>query len=316
MITDAERSLLVSSIGWVDGDSLWTFHPGLDREDRVSLGSGARYLSLHSSGTGHFAVAHHFDGARFEVTVHSFERPAEVLARAVVEEKGTDISGDPRLWKSVPRLYTEYLKFHPWREFVLLKLSIPRMRIDIHRLDWYDDSYDKMYQAIVGVTELPGRDLALVSVQRCSDLVIHDLGTGRKTGVVRLAGRGGNPTVRLRKNADEIWAIDYDTVVVLDPATLRTVRSRRLQKSFTGTMQFLGEFHFEPEERSCTVARPFSGDVVGIDPRNLEIKRRAKLGRQPLEAAALPDGRVVARDWKTGETLRGASKKLFFGWLA
>lgn len=316
MISDGNKSVLVSSIGWVDRDSLWIFDPGKDRESRISLGGGARYLSLHSSGTGRFAVVHHFDGARFEATVHSFEEPAIALARAVVDEKHSEMSGEPRIWKDVPRLYAEYLGFPPWKDYVLLDLSAARMQIDIRKLAWFDESYDKSYQGIVTASELPGGKCALVSVQRSSEVVIHDLETGMKKGGIHLAGRGGNPTFRFRRTAAEIWATDYDTIVVVDPGSLRTMRSARLQKSCTGTMQFLGDLDFDPDEELCAVARPFCGDVVGIDPSNLGKRSIARLGRQPLEVAALPENRIVARDWKTGETLRGVLKKRLFGLFA
>jgi hypothetical protein len=63
------------------------------------------------------------------------------------------------------------------------------------------------------------------------------------------------------------------------------------------------------------VARPFSADVVGVDVATLKITQSAKLGRQPLELVALPDGEVIARDWKTGDLLRGRLKRRSFGWF-
>lgn len=53
------------------------------------------------------------------------------------------------------------------------------------------------------------------------------------------------------------------------------------------------------------MARPFSGDVVSLDTANLEVIERAVLGRQPLMAVGLSDGRVIARDWKTGDWISG-----------
>jgi len=61
------------------------------------------------------------------------------------------------------------------------------------------------------------------------------------------------------------------------------------------------------------VARPYSGDVVAVDER-LKIRKSAKLGHQPQEAIELPSGDVIARDWKTGDLLRGRMEKI--GWLA
>jgi len=83
-----------------------------------------------------------------------------------------------------------------------------------------------------------------------------------------------------------------------------------------GTQQFIGDYSFAPDEETCVVARPFGGDAVGIDAATLKIKRSVKLGRQPLELVALPRGEIVARDWKTGDPLRGRLKRRWFaGWI-
>jgi hypothetical protein len=70
---------------------------------------------------------------------------------------------------------------------------------------------------------------------------------------------------------------------------------------------------FVADEARCVVARPYSGDVIEIASSTLTTKRRAKLGRQPLEAVALPGGKVVARDWKTGDVLHGTLARRWFG---
>jgi hypothetical protein len=49
--------------------------------------------------------------------------------------------------------------------------------------------------------------------------------------------------------------------------------------------------------------------VVGLDPPTLEVRWTAKVKRQPLELAVLHDHEVIARDWKTGETLHGRLKR-------
>ena len=78
----------------------------------------------------------------------------------------------------------EYLRFEPWRDFVLLRVSPHRGRIQVQRLEWYDDTYDKGYQGVIGVLELPGEEFAVVSVQRSSQLIFHDLNTGLKRGTL------------------------------------------------------------------------------------------------------------------------------------
>lgn len=94
-------------------------------------------------------------------------------------------------------------------------------------------------------------------------------------------------------------------MVVLERDGWRIARHARLQKAPVGTAQFIGDYSFAPDEQICAVARPFSGDVVGIDVETLKITHSARLGRQPLEVVAIGRGEVVARDWKTGDLLRG-----------
>lgn len=86
-------------------------------------------------------------------------------------------------------------------------------------------------------------------------------------------------------------------------------RSSRLQAAVAGTQKFIGDFSFVPGQGLCAVARPSSGDIVGVDVRTLEIVGSAKVGGQPLEVVALPSGEMVARDWKTGALLRGALER-------
>lgn len=305
MISNPEGTTLLSSVGWVDHDALWRFDVADGTTATIPLNTGARYSSLHSNGSSRFAMAHHFDGHRFEVSVRSFSAPNIVLARAVVEDGESRVVGDCSSWIDVPHLYIEYLAFAPWKDFVLLKMLPATSSIEIQRLEWYDDSYDKGYQGVVDVLELPGYDCALVSVQRSSHLILHDLGTGMQRHSIDLGGRSGNPRLELRASGKEIWASDYDTLVVVQTENWQVNRSSRLQGAGAGTQQFIGDFSFVPDQKLCAVARPFSGDIVGIDLSSLKIERTAKIGRQPLEVAALPRGEVVARDWKTGDLLRG-----------
>jgi hypothetical protein len=312
MITNPTRNIAVSTLGWIDHDALWIFDAAASKENSVSLHSGAKYLSLHYSGTDYFAVAHHFDGVSVEITVHSFSNPAEVLSRAAIWGQKSELSGDTSLWRAVPSLYVEYLSFEPWKDFVLLKICPVTERIEIQRLDWYDDTYDKGYQGVIGVLALPDADSALVSLQRCSDVVLHELSTGKKKGSISLAKRGGNPLLQVRNRGNEIWASDYDSLVVLDGKDLHVLRSIRLQNAPNGTQQFIGDYAFSSDGEVCVVARPFEGDFVGINPLTLRTISTVKTGKQPIEVVALPQGKVIGRDWKTGALLQGELRRRWF----
>ena len=305
MIANPEKTTFLSSVGWVDHDALWLFHVPAARAEYLSLGSGASWLSLHSSGSDRFSVGHHFDGTRFELTVRSFSDPGRVQAQAIIKNDENRLGGDSSAWEGVPLLYVEYLSFEPWKDFVLLRVFPQRSLIRVQRLEWYDDTYDKGYQGVTGVLELPGEEVAVVSVQRSSKLIFHDLDTGLKKGALDLGGYSGGPDLQFRNEGKEIWAKNYDTIVVIQRSDRRVLGSAQLQGTNTKVRGFIGDFSFAPDEEICAVARPFSGDVVGIDTSTLKIKSTAKLGRQPLEVAALAQGEVVARDWKTGDFLQG-----------
>jgi hypothetical protein len=310
VIANRERTILLSSMAWVDGATLWAFDVSAGKVETIPLGVGGQWLSLHASDSERFAVTHHGVGGGVEVTVRTFAAPGVAVARAIVADGETRLVGDPAAWADVPRVYTCHLAFAPWNDDVLIRVSPSTERVEIQRLEWYDGSYDKMYQGIVGVLALPGTHLALVSVQRSDRLVLHDIETGKRQGFVGLAGRGGNPDLALRNGSNELWASDYDTLVVVHTGDWRVLRSRRMQPASGGTHQFIGRYSFAPDDGACVVARPFNGDVVAVDPATLKIKGSAGLGRQPLEVAALPRGEIVARDWKTGALLRGRLQPL------
>ena len=61
MIVNPERSLVVSSLGWVEGDALWVLDTSRGTPTVVPLETGGRYASLHGSDLERFVVAHHFD---------------------------------------------------------------------------------------------------------------------------------------------------------------------------------------------------------------------------------------------------------------
>src|SRR5262249_30918002 len=125
-------------------------------------------------------------------------------------------------------------------------------------LEWYDNSYDKGYQGVFDVLGLPGESAALVSVQRSSRVILHDLDTGKRINSIDLGGRGGNPKLELRESGKEVWAADYDTLVVVGTEDWKIQRKSRLQGAAAGTQQFIGDFSFSPDQKLCLVARPFS----------------------------------------------------------
>jgi hypothetical protein len=298
MIASPERTTVLSSLGWVEGDAIWCFDAGSGRVRTIPQNTGARHTSLHTSNSERFVAVHHFDGSRFLASVSLFSAPEITVSAASYENGRTHLSGNPAAWQGLPQLYVAHLA-GGWNDYVLIRIESGH--IHIQRLEWYDSSYDKGYQAVFDVIALPDPRYALMSVSRSSELIVHDLETGRAHQKITLGAQHGNP--RLAVRGDELWATDYDTLVVVDTQSWRVLRKKRLQGAAAAAGQFIGDFSFSPDG-TCCVARPYSGDVVALDDR-LKIVRSVKLGRQPQEAIELPNGDVIARDWKTGDLLRG-----------
>ena len=309
MIVNPDRTTVLSSIGGIDGDAIWVFDVASGKARAIPQNTGAKYTSLHASDSERYIAVHHFDGARFLATVSLFSAPEITVSTASYENGRTSLIGNETAWDGLPRLFVAHLA-QRWNDYVLVKIESGH--VHIQRLEWYDTSYDKGYQGVIDVIALPDPRYALVSVQRSSELVIHDLETGQATQKISLGSQLGNPKLTLRQSGKEVWASDYDTLAIFDTGSWRVRRKKRLQSAVAGTGQFIGDYSFSADG-SCCVARPYSGDVVAVDER-LRIRKSAKLGRQPHDAIELPNGDVIARDWKTGDLLRGRMEEI--GWLA
>ena len=309
MIVDAAETILVSHLGWVDHSSVWLCETATG-EVRSARLSDAQYLSLHAGRDDWFAAVHHFGGRRLEFSAHRTTAPEQAIARISIEDGAVALEGDSSVWEHLPRHYTAYCALPEGKNDYLFVLSGTAPTVEWQSFEWYNNDYDRDYQGILGVTEIPGQERVIVSIQRDSTPVLHDPNERRAVGKIRLAGRGGNPTLRFRQTAPELWADDYDTLVRINPKNWSVRNSRRPQTTLLpGTAQFMGAFTFNQDESLCAVARPFSGDVLALNTRSFRVTHRAAIGRQPLDVALLSDGQVFARDWKTGDLLRGELKR-------
>lgn len=304
MIIDPQERTIISSLGWADRNCLWCLDIASERPRTVEIGN-AKYLSLRAGSKGYFAVVHHFDAGRLEITAHTFADPGAILSRCSIDGEVRRIEGDLAIWNDLPRYYVAYLVQPAWSDFALIEVDAAT-GLSLQTFEWYDQRYDKGYQGITGVIEIPGSNAVIVSVQRDSRPVLFDPVTRRKIGEIALTGKHGNPTLHFRRTAHELWADDYDTVLKLEPESWRILNQQGLQgPGAGGTAQFIGQYAFDVNERICAVARPFSGDVVGLDPEELRVYCRAEVGAQPLVTSVLRDNRIFARDWKTGALLKG-----------
>ena len=146
-------------------------------------------------------------------------------------------------------------------------------------------------------------------IQRDSHPVVYDPREKRVLKEITLANNSGNPALGLCPRRREVCADDYDTLLKLDLDSLEVKASRRIQSAPDGTAQFIGRWSFNEDESLCLVPRPFSGDVLAISAETMKTQSVAKLGGQPLEAAFLDNGRLIARDWKTVRLLKASLQR-------
>ncbi|HUQ88110.1 MAG TPA: hypothetical protein VM096_11160 [Vicinamibacterales bacterium] len=226
MIANRDRTTVLSSLVGVDGDAIWVFDVESGQARTIPQNTGARHTTLHASDSERFIAVHHFDGARFMASVNLFSAPEVTVSTASYENGRTSLHGNSSAWQGLPQLFVTYLA-HTWNDHVLVK--IVSGHIHIQRLEWYDSSYDKGRQGVCDVIALPDPRYALISVQRSSELVVHDLETGKATRRVSLRCQLESPKLALRESGTEVWASDDDNVVVLDTDSWRVKRKRRLR---------------------------------------------------------------------------------------
>jgi len=305
VILNSDGTKAVSTLGWVDRGSLWV-NSVEDRSPQKVVLSDAKYLSVLGGQKDFFAVLHHWDGKRLEITAHAHSNPQEIISRLSLREAISGFpsrieilrEGDLRVWDGLPAAFTGYA-FGDYR----LILTRHPGEGDVQTLSWFDDDYDKGYQGIVGALEVPDSSFLIISVQRDSHPVLYDPESRKAIRKLSLADRGGNPAFQFRATGHEFWTADYDAIVKLDGKTLEVIGIRTVQAAHQGTRQFIGNFCFNLCQDLCFIARPFSEDAVILDPNSMAEISRIKLGRQPLDIAILANGKLVARDWKTGDFL-------------
>jgi hypothetical protein len=257
-------------------------------------------------------------GRSIQRTLRLYEHVTEVLATFVFENDKGHFEGDRSLWSNFTGVYS-----YAERELLIVDGEYQTARRQA--VPWFDETYDRDYQMISGATRISGTDYVIVSIARDSHPVIHDLATGKAIRKLSLANRSGNPIFRYWRNAPEVWANDYDTLVRLDSTDFRVLESLQLQPEMRdyvypgtdppahivgGFRGSIGEWTFSADDTLCAVARPYSYDVVLLDTATFKVTHRAAIPRRPAgqdpyewprlgrgadEVALLSDGRAFVR---------------------
>jgi len=296
LIFDASAQLVVGNMGWVDKGALWTFNVRSQQETRIPV-EGAKFLSLRPGANGFFRLVH--QSSDQAVSIRHTREPHIELASVRLKQGRATFLGDIDLWRHVDLAAIITTDFG---EKVIL-IDTARLQVTDLDLTWFtSEHYDLGYQGLVDSIALRSSDKIIISVQRSSTLVVIDQSRNERVGSIALANRGGNPQLQLRGDT-ELFASDYDTLCRINAQSLVVLNSVRLQHAAANTQLFIGGYQVTPGK--LVVARPFSGDVLLLDPDDFRAVGQAQVGGQPLAVCMLSDQRVITRDWKTGRVAIG-----------
>ena len=318
VLVDAAERYCIYSLGLSDQGAIVRIDIGSGKQRRFAFGR-ANHLSVHQGDGEVFSVVHHHRGGEtLIVDIRSFEHPERPLAELHLdgseEVDHSAFRGDPQMWARVPEGYVAY--YAPRQQvadYRFISIDLHGRKASAQRLSWFDDSFDRDYQPPSSATRVPrgfegvkeAPDLVAIAVQRVSHLYLYSPAAGRLVRKVELAGRHGDGSAPLFVTTRrEAWVTDYDTLCRLD-SDWRVVDAQRLEQDRHGGRMFIGWISLSPDSATCLVPRPGSGDVLGISTTTGKVVGKAALGREPLDAILLSTGVVFARDWKTGDVLRG-----------
>lgn len=309
LIFDADAQLVVGG-DWIDKGALWTFNVR-NHEEAIIPVEGAKFLSLRSGAKGYFRLVHHQSPDQ-AVSIRHIQEPGVELASVRLMQGRTTFLGDTELWRHVDPAFiirTDSAYTDSIEKIILIDAA--RLLSTELDMSWWTNAYDHMYQSLIDCITLRARGYVIVSVQRSSTLVVIDPSRSEPVGSIALTDKvgdhPGNPQLELRSDT-ELFASNYDTLCVIDTQSLAVMRTARLQDAVYNpvyglTRTFIGNYDISSGQ--LVVARPFSGDVLLLDPDDFRKLGQSRVGGQPLAVCMLSDHRVITREWKTGRVAIG-----------
>jgi hypothetical protein len=298
MFFDQQSGTAFGSLGWVEKGSFWLWDQSRRRERRIAV-PGTRWVSVGPHGGGFIRVSHH--GAVPKASLRACTEPEIELAAIEWRGSAWRLSGDSRLWGRHLAILLGSEAAPP----SLLVVDGEAGSVKNLDLSWFNaEDYDLGYQGVVGCLAMPEAGVVLVSVQRSSTLVMLDPDRNEVAGRIRLSDRAGNP--RLKRISDtQVLVSDYDAVCIVDLTTGTRRCSDVLQPPEPPTTrQFIGDYDLN--FGTFAVARPFSGDVLRLDPADLSVRESSKVGGRPLSLCMTSETSFLTRDWKTGRMRLGS----------
>jgi hypothetical protein len=287
---------------------LWKLEAPFDgRPALIPFPTGIKRGRLISGEAGWFGIwtqSDKLDG--FELHACRFDALDRSLARTRWTRTGVGHDGETSAWRHLPPFYLTNVPDFPLA-FTLREDGV------LHPLnfDWYnDENYDQLYVYPSCLVREPNVGDLIVGMYRSGNIIVCDPETGAKKRQATLPNTYHSSPLISDARSNVLWAMGYDTLFRLRLPELDVLKSRRIQESVYSpeakmmTGAFVGNMVLQTDHGRICVARPFSGDVLGLDHVSLEPVARAVTGGDPLHLAIVGD-EVISRSWKTGDLIRG-----------
>lgn len=305
MILSNDETHIVSSFPNVDKGGIWTHNIQTGETRSIEL-SRASHLTLYPGQNDLFAAVHQYMGARVEISIHNVTEPEKQLARLDITGEVWRFEGDDEAWQHLPTVFVAYFtpQVNADANYHLITVLPGGRAIDISKLEWYDRLHMETNGGVGTVLATPDQEYLLYEIERDpKPLRFFHLLKKRITEKVKLSYPSfGVRTIMVHPSKRELWVTDTETLYrlqrgkwfgwsVKDSLTVQITRADR---------EYVGNFTFTKDGKTCVIARPFRGDVVFVDTDAFKLIGRALTGSNPRAAVMLKDQRVLARDWNTG----------------
>jgi hypothetical protein len=294
MFLDLATATVFDSTGFGRGSGIWSCDTKVRRQRWVSLpGGGPARVWKHGDGLMRVRDA----GG---ISIRACAEPDVELSRLWTADGAWRFDGDGALWIEPLPLLVKGKRNHT----DLIIVDGPAQRVTRHELNWFfEGDYDFGYQGPTECLAMPAVGAILVAVARSSTLVALDIHTGHKLDEIQLSGRGGAGNLK-RLSDTTFAATNYDALCLVDATQglIQTSDVLQLPKP-PNTAQFIGNYDWGSV---LAVARPFSRDVLKLDPKTFEVIGRGRVLHQPFDICMTSEKRFVTRSWKTGKVSFGA----------
>jgi hypothetical protein len=302
---DGSRIIHMSPVFLKNGeaDGIWCLNAPFDGAPVVTPQPGGDGVLVQGEG-GWFAVSNApWKPGQIDILALRFDDLCTV--RAKTSWPSGETTGDASAWRHLPRY---------WMASVAPGSSCA-MRLDENGglrpvlLDW--PVGDEGQESPMLLRRDPSNGDIVVGKYSSNEVLFCDADTGvPKQGVMLEGNARSVRDIQLDQPSQTMWVLGYDMLFRFAQKTRKLERSAQVQPPTpyeSGVREkvrsWVGDFVVQPEQKRVCIARPFAGDVVAVDWETLAPVAVAKTGGEPAYLAAFGD-LIVARDWRTGETLR------------